>query len=207
MKILFAALTTAIVIAGLVMSPVLAAPPSYTAPEYCGNTYIVQPHDSLAKIAKTCGITLLKILELNPQIRNPNLIYQGMIVRLNDSAPYTYALTPYFNKYNPSIFQNSAFSGYARVSLSATLIEAGEDVTVYVSGFPPNSNIDYRLFNRGKDTPDIFDGTVDEEGYAYQEISLPADAEVGSYWYVIVLTTSQADSVTIKSQAIRIIED
>ena len=40
----------------------------------------VQKGDSLSKIAKNAGISVAKIKELNPQIKNPNLIKRGQQV-------------------------------------------------------------------------------------------------------------------------------
>jgi LysM repeat protein len=45
--------------------------------------YIVQRGDDLGKIARVHGITLARILELNPQLRaHPNLIRVGERVRV-----------------------------------------------------------------------------------------------------------------------------
>ena len=44
--------------------------------------YFVQKGDNLTKIAKLCGVTKKQILELNPSIVNPNLIYPGQKVRV-----------------------------------------------------------------------------------------------------------------------------
>lgn len=43
--------------------------------------YVVQKGDFLASIAKKLGTTVAKILEKNPNIKNPNLIYSGNIIK------------------------------------------------------------------------------------------------------------------------------
>ena len=44
--------------------------------------YIVRSGDTLSGIAKKYGMTLNKLLSLNPQIKNPNLIYKGDKIRV-----------------------------------------------------------------------------------------------------------------------------
>jgi len=44
--------------------------------------YTVKPGDTLFFIARRHGTTVNRILELNPQITNPNLIRPGQIIRL-----------------------------------------------------------------------------------------------------------------------------
>ena len=45
--------------------------------------YIVKKGDTLWGIAKRCGVTLTALIEANPQINNPNLIYPGDRVNLS----------------------------------------------------------------------------------------------------------------------------
>lgn len=49
----------------------------------CGEDYIVQTGDTLAKIAKKCQITVRAIIERNPHLRNPDLIYTGDVLELS----------------------------------------------------------------------------------------------------------------------------
>src|SRR6266498_1088326 len=55
-------------------------------PPTSGGTYIVQPGDTLAKIAARTGCTLSSILAANPQIQNPSLIYAGQVINLPAGA-------------------------------------------------------------------------------------------------------------------------
>lgn len=48
-------------------------------------TYIVKEGDTLYKIAKVHGMTLKKLLEFNPDINNPNLIFPGQQILLRDA--------------------------------------------------------------------------------------------------------------------------
>ena len=45
---------------------------------YCGSTYIVQPGDWLAKIARNCGVTLSQMYAANPGVGS--YIYPGQIL-------------------------------------------------------------------------------------------------------------------------------
>jgi protein involved in polysaccharide export with SLBB domain len=90
------------------------------------------------------------------------------------------------------------------VSLSTTRVHAGSDVTVYVKGFPANSEIDYRVGKLGEDSNLIYDGTVGSDGTTQKTITIPADAVNGEYWVVEVLTTSLRDVMTVTSHSIYI---
>jgi len=48
----------------------------------CGDTYIVRRGDSMGGIARKCGITLLELLDANPEIANADLIYPGQLLKI-----------------------------------------------------------------------------------------------------------------------------
>lgn len=233
------ALFIAILIAGQFLTPVAAAaPPAWQASGSCGDTYTVHRGDYLIKIARICGTTLSNILALNPQIRNPSLIFAGMVLRLTGSVPqqkcgdtYTVRRGDYLVKIarlcgttlstilalNPQIRNPSRiFAGMvlrlagratptgrvAQVSLSTTRAEAGDEVTVSVSGFPPNANIDYRIGQKGKSFSAAYDGKTRSNGTASKTITIPSSADEGEYWVVRVLTTELVNGVDITSHTI-----
>ena len=47
-----------------------------------GELYIIQPGDTLGSIAARYGTTVDRLMALNPQIKNKNLIYAGHTLRL-----------------------------------------------------------------------------------------------------------------------------
>jgi hypothetical protein len=209
MKKIFIALVTAFLIGGQFFTQVEAAPISAVLTSgYCGDTYTVQHLDYLAKIARNCGTTVANILALNPQIINPSLIYTGQVLRLTGAAPIPYFnpyFHPYFNPYfNPYTNRNTTHVGNARVSLSTTRAGVGDAVTVYVSGFPANSEIDYRVGKQGENFSVAYDGTVGSDGATHQTITIPSSANEGEYWVVHVLTTSQTNEVEVYSYPIYI---
>ena len=52
-------------------------------------TYVVKKGDNLTKIAKQNGLSLTKLLELNKQIKNPDLILVGQKINLPSSSSPT----------------------------------------------------------------------------------------------------------------------
>lgn len=208
-KVVFIAII-ALLVAGFVLTPVLAAaPPAATSADGCGDTYVIQPGDYLDKIARRCGTTVASILSLNPQIFNPNVIYTGNILRLTDNAPVTY-VSPYPYNYYP-YYSNAPYGnvnyGSNKVSLSTTWAREGDVVTVFVNGFPPNAEIDYRVGEYGEAYVIAYDGNIDAYGTASQTVAIPPGADAGEYWVVRVMTTSQADVVDVNSPLIYISGD
>lgn len=47
-----------------------------------GDTYVVERGDTMAKIAQRAGVSLGALINANPGIANPNLIYSGNIVSI-----------------------------------------------------------------------------------------------------------------------------
>ncbi len=196
MKTIFTAFAAALLIAGLFFSPVAAASSaSPLASSTCGDTYVVQPLDWLSRIAVKCNVTVAEILALNPQIVNANLIYTGQVLRLTGNA----STTPY-TPYGPS----TTGSGSARVSLSNTWAYPGQSISVYISGFPANAEVDYRVGVYDEAFSLVYDGTVLSNGTDSQVITIPTSAAYGEYWVVQVVTTSLANITSVTSRSIYI---
>ena len=58
------------------------AEPPAPAPEPEPKTYKVKKGDTLTKIAKAHKVTLKKLIQANPQIKNPDLIYPNQIINI-----------------------------------------------------------------------------------------------------------------------------
>jgi len=205
MKKFAIALFTAILIAGQFFTPVAAAAPSAWPPsQSCGDTYTVHRGDWLAKIASYCGTTVGEILARNPQIFNPNWIYAGMVLRLTGN--WQPRNVNYPNNWQGWGWNNHPRSPtrYARVSLSTTRADVGDQVTVYASGFPANANIDFRIGRKGKSYSVVYDGKTKSNGTASKTFTIPSKADAGQDWVVRVLTTELVDGVDIYSPSIRI---
>lgn len=63
------------------------APQPVAAQTTCGDTFTVQRGDYLTLIARKCGTTVSKLLQLNPAITNWNIIYPGQVLRLTGEVP------------------------------------------------------------------------------------------------------------------------
>jgi LysM repeat protein len=68
------------------LAGLFAAPQSVSAAADCGDTYTVVKGDYLTKIAKACGVTYSALLKANPEIKNPNLVYVGQVIRIKSGA-------------------------------------------------------------------------------------------------------------------------
>ena len=49
---------------------------------YRNDYYVVKRGDTLSAIARRYGTTVSRLMDLNPYIENPNLIYPGDVIRL-----------------------------------------------------------------------------------------------------------------------------
>ena len=65
---------------------VSAPPPTQPPPPPGGSVYYVQRGDTLRKIAARYGTTVDALLKLNPQIKNPNIIYIGQAITVSGQA-------------------------------------------------------------------------------------------------------------------------
>jgi LysM repeat protein len=156
-----------------------------------GSTYIVQPGDTLGLIAYRYGTTVYEILRINPSIYNPSLIYIGQFIFL----PV------------PGGGGGGGVLTGARVTLSALSAKAGNTITVSVTGFPANAELDFRVGKVGATYTTVYDSTTDAYGKASTTITIPGAAVANERWVVVVMTTSlvKAKSVTISSPSILII--
>ncbi len=75
---------------------VLYIPTGYVPAPPSGGTYVVQQGDTLGKIAARAGVSWRDIWAVNPQIKNPSLIYAGQVINLpaGASVPPTPVYTP-----------------------------------------------------------------------------------------------------------------
>ena len=73
---------------------------SASASGYCPSTYVVQPGDWLAKIARRCGVTLSQLYAANPGVGY--YIYPGQVINIPggySSGPYYYCGPTYSEYY------------------------------------------------------------------------------------------------------------
>lgn len=64
------------------LPPTTPVPPS-------SSTYVVQPGDTLRKLAARWGVTVNDILAVNPRIYNPSIIYVGQVISIPNGSSGT----------------------------------------------------------------------------------------------------------------------
>ena len=89
---------------------------SASASGYCGSTYVVQPGDWLAKIARRCGVTLSQMYAANPGVGS--YIYPGQLLYIPGGYDYGYyycgpSYSPYYGNYYV-VCRGDTLSGIAR---------------------------------------------------------------------------------------------
>jgi LysM repeat protein len=68
------------------LAGLFASPSVVSAAAACGDTYTVKKGDYLTAIAKTCEVSYSALLKANPEIKDPNIIYVGQVIRIKASA-------------------------------------------------------------------------------------------------------------------------
>ncbi|MEJ2601502.1 MAG: LysM domain-containing protein [Anaerolineales bacterium] len=85
-----------LVIGGMLLAT-LGLTSAVSAKATCSSPYIVQYGDTLKGIAQKCGVTMQALLDANPAITNPNLIYRGqriVIPTVTSNNPVKYTVQP-----------------------------------------------------------------------------------------------------------------
>ncbi|MCB2262469.1 MAG: LysM peptidoglycan-binding domain-containing protein [Candidatus Thiosymbion ectosymbiont of Robbea hypermnestra] len=104
------------------------------------NSHVVVKGENLSVIAGKYGITLAKLMQLNPELRrNPHLIIPGMEIRVSDQVDAVDAL-----KISRMVFNGKKLSIY---SMNKDQILAAY---LAISGLPPNANRLARLIEAGR---------------------------------------------------------
>lgn len=158
-------------------------------------TYTVKSGDSLQSIASMFGVTVWSIMQANSSVWSTGYVYTGQVINIPGSTSSSSSTSS----------TTSSYSSTARVILSANSAEAGDDVTVYIRGFPANDTVDYRVYLEGDDDYTVaYDGTTDSNGADSATITIPSSADEGDYWVVLVTTTGSKECVDVYSHTIYI---
>ncbi|HTP01083.1 MAG TPA: LysM peptidoglycan-binding domain-containing protein [Anaerolineales bacterium] len=70
-------------------------------------TYVVQPGDSMKKIAAKFGVCVSDLIAANPQIPNPNIIYAGQVIYIPASSSSNCTSSYYPPTYYPPTYPSS----------------------------------------------------------------------------------------------------
>lgn len=152
--------------------------PDGTKPDPTPNpeqTYTVQTGDTMSGIAQKFGISLQTLLNANPQVTNPGLIYTGQVLTIPSSADPPAPVTQY------TVKSGDTMSGIAQkfdVSLQSllnanpqitnpNLIHTGQVITIPTasSTIPPSTTVQYTV-----KTGDTMSGIAHQYGISVQTL-------------------------------------
>jgi LysM repeat protein len=136
----------------------------------CTNPYIVRPGDWLSKIAIWCNISLDAILQANPQIINPDLIFPNQYITMPNSSTSVAIPVP--------------------VTGLAETIQSGSTLQVRAIQFPPNTPVNVTIGPNGAVSSAVTSGITDASGALSTQITVPNPQNSPSLWTVTVSTTS-----------------
>lgn len=137
--------------------------------------YIVQPGDTLRSIASRLDTTISALIEANPEITDPSLIYVGQ--RLIVPSPT---------------------EGDPAVTISPTCGPAGSEVEVIVSDFPANARVAVSAGIFLGQQQAVAQEITDGQGQLETEVRIPETARRNEAWVVIVETV---DDPAIRSSS------
>ena len=130
----------------------------------CGPTYVVQPGDWMAKIARACGVSYSALLAANPQIATPWLIYPGQVLAIPGGIPNT---------------------GSPSLSISPTSGAAGTTVSASGAGFTANSVVRIgAAYSGSSNLVTEQQVNANASGAFTTSLVIPPGAAVGSQWVV-----------------------
>lgn len=140
------------------------APPTGVPQEH--QDYVVQPGETLSRLAARFGTTVSAIVAANPDLTDPNRLRVGQRLRL----PRPEVGAPY-------------------VAISPLSGPAGTGVRVAASGFAPDTAVETAVAMWRSDYTEADPGTTDEFGRLDTEATIPDAAQVGQRWVVTVTVT------------------
>jgi len=83
--------------------------------------YTVQSHDTMYLIAKKYGVSLNQLIQANPQVYNPNIIWPGMVLNIPDNNNASYSTSQYAQQVVNLVNQERAKAGLKPLSQHQTL--------------------------------------------------------------------------------------
>lgn len=159
----------------LLVTFLLISSSNASAQSPCGDNYIVLPGDTVEEIADLCGTTVEAILEVNPEITDPNNLYTGQIIRIPE----------------PEIILQTVVAIYPACGLP------GEELLVVGSGFPENSVVEVSVRQVDRAASIVRETVSDQFGRIDITTNIPDDAEPETAW--VVVSDSQISSARFLS--------
>jgi LysM repeat protein len=164
-------------IIGAMLMAALAFVPPAAAQSPCGDTYVVQPGDWLVTIADQCDVTLNALLQANPQIENPSLIFPGQRLAIPSATiPDTGA--------------------QAQLQINPQSGVPGTTISVQGSNFPANVEVRVGPGVRGAEPVSMKTVNSDDEGNFNTTLTVPSNADPDQTWVVLAATQGGGVSLT-----------
>jgi LysM repeat protein len=146
--------------------------------------YIVKQGDNLSTIASDLGTSLNTLVQLNPQITNPSLIYPGQRINLPAGIIPVTGAQP--------LLEVNPLNG-----------PAGSQVMVSGSGFPENASLNLTVGPEGASPVITTTATTDAHGNFMDYVAVPDNAQDGSLWVITAATqTSSGPSAGAQFQVV-----
>lgn len=152
-----------------IIFPLLVIAPNVSAQSPCGDSYVVQPGDTLSGIAVFCETSVAAILEANPGITDPTRLFVGQ--RLNMPPPEEEEEQP-------------------TVTLTPACGPAGSEVLLEGRAYPANAIIDVEI---GEQTAPAAEFELIERlrananGRFELQETIPRTAQPGESWIMFVI--------------------
>lgn len=177
----------------LIAAALVPAATALAQDDGCGSTYTVEAGDTLYGIAQACGTTVEALLDANPSITDPALIYVGAELTIPTAEPEDGGEEPE--------------DGEPSVSLSPDSGLAGTDVDVAVADFPADTEVVVEVGAEDAEPTTSVSEMTDEDGALETTITIPEDeAEAGETW-VVVVSTGGTDAVKASADFVVVEEE
>jgi LysM repeat protein len=134
--------------------------------------YIVKAGDNLSTIASDLGTSLNTLVQLNPQITSPSLIYPGQRINLPAGIIPVTGVQP--------LVEVNPLNG-----------PAGSQLMVSGSGFPENAELNLTGGPQGASPVITTTVTTDAHGNFIDYVAIPGNAQDGSLWSITAETQSR----------------
>ncbi len=155
-----------------------------TTPEDCGESHVVSRGDTLGRIASRCDTPLARILELNPDITNPDRIEVGQVIRL--TGPVEHAAP---EEESPSAAAVVVPEEAPIVMISPDSGPPGTDVILAAENLPPNQEVKLAGGPKHGAYSVIATAISSSEGRVERDLRVPENAPDDDDWLFWVLTT------------------
>jgi LysM repeat protein len=133
----------------------------------CGESYVVQPDDTLIQIAEACDTTVDALMAVNPDIPDPSLIYSGQRLAIPSG----------------DVFRE--------VSIAPDSGVPGSPVQVFATGFPPGAQVQIGLGRYRSEYDVIATREIGVDGSLSTQIAIPEFAEVDEQWVAVVVLNQE----------------